>query len=64
MAARQFDSASTPAFSTRFTSISLRFAGLWAPLFDRLQNAPVILGNPTVVAGVGVTHLRYPVRAR
>jgi dihydrofolate reductase len=38
--------------------------GSGVPLFDRLQNAPVFLGNPTVVAGVGVTHLRYPVRAR
>jgi dihydrofolate reductase len=32
-------------------------------LFDRLANTPLVLGNPTVVAGVGVTHLRYPVRA-
>jgi dihydrofolate reductase len=31
-------------------------------LFDRLTGTPAILGNPTVVAGVGVTHLRYPVR--
>ena len=31
------------------------------PLFDHLANTPVVLGNPTVVAGVGVTHLRYPV---
>jgi hypothetical protein len=23
---------------------------------------PVVLGNPTVIPGVGVTHLRYPVR--
>ena len=30
-------------------------------LFDHLANTPVVLGNPTVVAGVGVTHLRYPV---
>ena len=30
-------------------------------LFDHLAGTPV-LGNPTVVAGVGVTHLRYPVR--
>jgi dihydrofolate reductase len=30
-------------------------------LFDRLANTPAVLGNPTVVAGVGVTHLRYPV---
>jgi dihydrofolate reductase len=30
-------------------------------LFDHLANTPVILGSPTVVTGVGVTHLRYPV---
>src|SRR5262245_22257597 len=32
-------------------------------MFDRLANAPVVLGNPRVVAGMGVTHLRYPVRS-
>ena len=31
-------------------------------LFDHLAGTPAILGNPTVIAGVGVTHLRYPVR--
>ena len=31
-------------------------------LFDHLADTPTDLGNPTVVAGVGVTHLRYPVR--
>ena len=31
-------------------------------LFDRLAGTPAVLGDPTVVAGVGVTHLRYPVR--
>lgn len=31
-------------------------------LFDHLAVTPATLGNPTVVAGVGVTHLRYPVR--
>jgi dihydrofolate reductase len=31
-------------------------------LFDHLAGAPVVLGNPRVIAGVGVTHLRYPVR--
>jgi hypothetical protein len=30
-------------------------------LFDHVANTPVVLGNPTVVAGAGVTHLRYPV---
>jgi dihydrofolate reductase len=31
-------------------------------LFDRLAGTPSVLGNPTVVQGVGVTHLTYPVR--
>jgi dihydrofolate reductase len=31
-------------------------------LFDHLAATPVVLGNPTVIPGVGVTHLRYPVR--
>jgi len=31
-------------------------------LFDHLVGTPTTLGDPTVVAGVGVTHLRYPVR--
>ena len=31
-------------------------------LFDNLASTPAVLGNPTVVTGVGVTHLRYPVR--
>lgn len=30
-------------------------------LFDNLIGTPAVLGNPTVIAGVGVTHLRYPV---
>ena len=30
-------------------------------LFDHLAATPATLGNPTVVSGVGVTHLRYPV---
>ena len=33
-------------------------------LFDHLAGTPAVLGNPTVIAGVGVTHLRYPVRKR
>ena len=32
-------------------------------LFDHLANTPAVLGDPSVVAGVGVTHLRYPVHA-
>ena len=31
-------------------------------LFDRVSGAPAFLGNPTVIAGVGVTHLRYQVK--
>jgi len=31
-------------------------------LFDHLAGTPALLGNPTVIQGVGVTHLRYPVR--
>jgi len=30
-------------------------------LFDDLASTPAVLGNPTVIHGVGVTHLRYPV---
>ncbi len=30
-------------------------------LFDNLGKTPIALGNPTVTAGVGVTHLRYSV---
>lgn len=33
-------------------------------LFDRLHDGAGMLGNPSVVAGNGVTHLRYPVRKR
>ena len=28
-------------------------------LFDHLDRTPTVLGNPTVIPGVGVTHLRY-----
>ena len=31
-------------------------------LFDHLAGTPCVLGNPIVIPGVGVTHLRYPVR--
>jgi dihydrofolate reductase len=31
-------------------------------LFDHLAGTPVVLGDPAVIQGVGVTHLRYPVR--
>jgi dihydrofolate reductase len=35
--------------------------GAGVRLFDHLADTLVVLGNPTVVNGVGVTHLRYPV---
>ena len=38
--------------------------GAGVRLFDHLANTPVVLGNPTVVTGVGVTHLRYLVHGR
>jgi len=31
-------------------------------LFDHLAGTPAVLGNPSVIQGMGVTHLRYPVR--
>jgi dihydrofolate reductase len=31
-------------------------------LFDHLSGTPAVLGDPTVIHGAGVTHLRYPVR--
>jgi dihydrofolate reductase len=37
--------------------------GAGVRLFDHLATTPVVLGDPTVVTGVGVTHLRYPVHA-
>jgi dihydrofolate reductase len=37
--------------------------GTGVRLFDHLANTPAVLGNPAVIAGVGVTHLRYPVHA-
>jgi dihydrofolate reductase len=30
-------------------------------LFEHLTGTPAVLGNPRAIAGVGVTHLRYPV---
>ncbi len=37
------------------------FLGSGVRLFDHLAGTPSVLGNPTVIPGVGVTHLRYPV---
>jgi dihydrofolate reductase len=46
--------------------ISVDFAALilgsGVRIFDGLERTPSVLGNPSVIAGVGVTHLRYPVR--
>jgi dihydrofolate reductase len=33
-------------------------------LFDHLDGTPAILGSPSVIQGVGVTHLRYPIHTR
>jgi dihydrofolate reductase len=43
--------------------IAAVFLGSGVRLFDRLARTPAVLGNPTVVQGVGVTHLRYSVRS-
>ena len=42
--------------------IAAVFLGSGVRLFDRLAGTPLVLGNPSVIPGVGVTHLRYPVR--
>jgi hypothetical protein len=42
--------------------IAAVFLGSGIRLFDDLAGTPAVLGNPSVVAGVGVTHLRYLVR--
>ena len=42
--------------------IAALLLGSGVRLFDHLAATPAVLGNPTVIAGVGVTHLRYPVR--
>jgi dihydrofolate reductase len=42
--------------------IAALLLGAGVRLFDHLTGIPAALGNPTVIAGVGVTHLRYPVR--
>jgi dihydrofolate reductase len=42
--------------------IAAVFLGSGIRLFDRLAGTPFVLGNPIVTAGIGVTHLRYPVR--
>jgi hypothetical protein len=41
--------------------IAALLLGSGVRLFDHLAGAPNVLGTPTVIPGVGVTHLRYPV---
>ena len=41
--------------------IAALLLGSGVRLFDHLAETPAVLGNPAVVAGVGVTHVRYPV---
>jgi len=42
--------------------IAALFLGSGVRLFDHLAGTPMVLGSPTAIQGVGVTHLRYPVR--
>jgi dihydrofolate reductase len=42
--------------------IAAVFLGSGVRLFDHLTGTPTVLGNPSVISGVGVSHLRYPVR--
>ena len=42
--------------------VSAVLLGSGVRLFDHLAGTPAVLGNPTAIQGVGVTHLRYPVR--
>ena len=44
--------------------VSAVLLGSGVRLFDHLRGTPAFLGNPTVVAGVGVTHLRYAVHKK
>jgi len=41
--------------------IAALLLGSGVRLFDHLAGTPFVLGNPTVIAGTGVTHLRYAV---
>ena len=41
--------------------IAALLLGSGVRLFDHLAGIPAVQGNPMVIAGVGVTHLRYPV---
>lgn len=41
--------------------IAALFLGSGVRFFDNLAGTPSFLSNPTVIQGIGVTHLRYPV---
>jgi dihydrofolate reductase len=45
-----------------YIDVAAVLLGSGVRLFDHLAGTPAMLGNPTVIAGVGVTHLRYHVR--
>jgi len=42
--------------------VAALFLGSGVRLFDHLAGTACVLGSPTATQGVGVTHLRYPVR--
>lgn len=44
--------------------IAALFLGSGVRLFDHLAGTRATLGNPVVIQGAGVTHLRYPVSYR
>jgi dihydrofolate reductase len=44
--------------------VSAVLLGSGVRLLDHLAGTPAVLGNPTAIQGVGVTHLRYPVRKK
>jgi hypothetical protein len=54
------DLRSCGGFATN-VDVAAVLLGSGVRLFDHLAGTPAVLGNPTVIAGVGVTHRRYPV---
>jgi dihydrofolate reductase len=47
-----------------YIDLAALLLGSGVRLFDHLTGTPAVLGNPTVIQGVGVTHLRYRVRGK
>jgi dihydrofolate reductase len=45
-----------------YVDVAAVLLGSGVRLFDHLAKAPLALGNPKAIQGVGVTHLRYPVQ--